>query len=104
MLDTRGPADGAATVDGQFLNDGIKTAGSMTQLTVAGRGNVPLNAAAVVLNVTVTQPTGGGFVTVWNCGVAPPNASTLNFVTGQTAPNLVVVKVETNQPGLVGLG
>ena len=35
---------------------------------VAGRGGVAADAAAVALNVTVADPTGGGFVTVYPCG------------------------------------
>ncbi len=48
---------------------------------------------AVVLNVTVTQPTSHGFLTVWPEGAARPTVSNLNFGAGETIPNLVVVKV-----------
>ena len=48
--------------------------------------------SAVVLNVTVTQPTASSFLTAWPAGAARPLASNLNFVPGQTVPNLVVVK------------
>jgi hypothetical protein len=55
---------------------------------------VPATGAdAVVLNVTVTDPTGPGFVTVHPCGQPRPLASSLNFVAGQTVPNLVVAKL-----------
>ena len=47
--------------------------------------------------MTVTNPTSPGFVTVWPSGVAKPVASNLNFVAGQTIPNLVVVQVGANQ-------
>ena len=49
-------------------------------------------AAAVVLNVTVTEPVAAGFVTVFPCGERPL-ASNVNVVAGQTVPNLVVVPV-----------
>ncbi|CAA9246502.1 MAG: hypothetical protein AVDCRST_MAG10-1986 [uncultured Acidimicrobiales bacterium] len=63
-------------------------------LQVAGRGGVPTTgASAVVLNVTITEPLGGGFLTAWPAGVARPLASNLNFTTGETVPNLVTVKV-----------
>ncbi|HWS45940.1 MAG TPA: hypothetical protein VN636_08780, partial [Acidimicrobiia bacterium] len=42
--------------------------------------------------VTVTQPTKGGFVTVYPSGAGLPTVSNLNFGAGQTVPNLVVVK------------
>ena len=63
-------------------------------LRVAGRGGVPATgASAVVLNVTVTEPVRGGFLTAWPAGEARPLASNLNFTAGQTVPNLVTVKL-----------
>ena len=67
--------------------------GQSRDLVVAGAAGVPANASAVVLNVTVTNPTSPGFVTVWPSGVARPTASNVNFVPGETIPNLVVVQV-----------
>jgi hypothetical protein len=61
-------------------------------LVVTG-ADVPSTAAAVMLNVTVTEPTSAGFITVWPSGGARPLASSLNFVTNQTVPNLVLAKV-----------
>ena len=52
--------------------------------------------AAVVLNVTVTNPNSGSYLTVYPTGSALPTASNLNFMPGQTVPNLVVVKVGSN--------
>ena len=49
--------------------------------------------SAVVVNVTVTQPTSPGYLTVYPNGAARPLASNLNFSAGQTVPNLVVAKV-----------
>ncbi|HEX2047605.1 MAG TPA: right-handed parallel beta-helix repeat-containing protein [Acidimicrobiales bacterium] len=68
--------------------------GSSLSLQVTGRGGVPTTGVkSVVLNVTVTEPTSWSWLTVWPAGVARPNASNLNFVAGQTVPNLVVVDV-----------
>jgi hypothetical protein len=62
-------------------------------VSVHGRGGVPLTGAgAVILNVTVTAPTGLGYLTVYG-GTARPGVSNLNFVKGQTVPNLVVAQV-----------
>jgi trimeric autotransporter adhesin len=69
---------------------------SVTVLRVAGVRTVPAAVGTVVLNVTVTDPAGNGFVTVYPCGVDRPLASNLNFVAGQTVPNAVIVKVGTN--------
>jgi hypothetical protein len=62
--------------------------------TVIGVGGVPASGvSAVVLNVTVTQPTAESFLTVFPSGAARPLASNLNFLAGQTVPNLVMAKV-----------
>jgi hypothetical protein len=81
------------TIDGQFAKGGINPAGTSLQLQVTGRGGVPAGATAVVMNVTVVQPSGDGYVTVYPCGQAVPNASNLNYTSGQIVPNLVTVKV-----------
>lgn len=79
VLDTR--ANGGAPVP----------ANSYRVLDLSGR--VPSGAKAVVLNVTATQPTANGVLTVYPAGSSVPTASNLNFVTGQTIPNLVTVPV-----------
>ncbi|MEH0841455.1 right-handed parallel beta-helix repeat-containing protein [Micromonospora sp. CPCC 205711] len=56
-------------------------------------GRIPTGATAVVLNVTVTRPAAAGVLTVFPYGSALPTASNLNFVAGQTIPNLVMVPV-----------
>jgi hypothetical protein len=71
-------------------------AGQTRDLTVAGVATVPGDAKAVVTNVTVTNPTASGHVIVWPSLVAQPTVSNLNFVPGQTVPNLVMVKIGTN--------
>lgn len=67
--------------------------GETRTLQIAGQTiggtSIPSSARAAVLNVTVTQPTGIGFITVWPGGDRPLVAS-LNFVPHQTVPNLVV--------------
>jgi hypothetical protein len=90
LMETR---SGLSTVDGQFNGQGAIGVGGTRNLTVAGRGGVPASASAVVLNVTATQPSTGGFMTVWPTGQSRPTASNLNFDAGQTIPNLVIAKV-----------
>jgi hypothetical protein len=91
LLETR--ARNAPTVDGQSWGEGRRAVGQTTELVVAGRGGVPADAPTVALNMTVTEPLGDGFVTVFPCGSARPNASNINFVAGQTVANLVIAKV-----------
>ena len=52
---------------------------------------MPADANTVVLNVTVTDPTAGSYLTVWPQGSARPTASSVNWVAGQTIPNTVTV-------------
>jgi hypothetical protein len=70
------------------------TTAAPIDLQVTGRGGVPATGvSAVVMNVTVTEPVGGGFVTVWPTGDVRPLVSNLNFDPYRTVPNLVTVKV-----------
>ena len=67
------------------------------QVTGVPGSNVPSSGVtAVVLNTTVTEPTAPSHLTVYPAGEALPLASNLNFVGGQTVPNLVIVKVGSN--------
>ena len=52
--------------------------------------SVPAGSRAAVLNVTVTEPDGAGYATVFPCDVAPPLASNLNVVKAQTVAGLVL--------------
>jgi hypothetical protein len=91
LLDTRA---GMTTSDSLFAGLGALPSQGAIALTVAGRGGVPAaGVGAVVLNVTVTNPTANGYLTVWPSGATQPNASNLNFVPNQTAANLVIAKV-----------
>jgi hypothetical protein len=61
---------------------------------VGGPAVVPANATAVVLNVTMTDPLRGGYLSAWGAGDAQPIASIINVEqTGQTIANLVTVPV-----------
>ena len=63
---------------------------TVLHVRVAGAGGVPPSGAgAVSLNVTVVDPVGAGFVTVFPCGVVPL-ASSVNFVAGATVANAVI--------------
>jgi hypothetical protein len=65
-------------------------------LQVSGRGGVPTSGVeAVVLNVTETGATTGGYITVYPTGVTRPTASNLNFPAGRTEANSVTVKLGT---------
>jgi hypothetical protein len=68
--------------------------GGVVTLQVAGVQDVPAGVSAVVLNVTATKPTAPhSYVSVYPDGTTRTSASSLNFVQGQTTPNLVIVPV-----------
>ena len=87
VLDTRDgtgrPAPGELPADTSF------------RLSLAGF--VPVDATAVVLNLTAVDATAPTFVTAWPAGRERPLASNLNPVPGRTTPNLVVVGLGDDQ-------
>jgi len=93
LLDTRA---GELTVDGVAQGIGLRPGDAVLELPVAGRAEVPSDAGAVVLNVTVTQPAGAGFVTVWPCGSPMPLAASANYARGATVSNAVIARVGTD--------
>ncbi|MFI0433594.1 MAG: cellulase family glycosylhydrolase [Candidatus Nanopelagicales bacterium] len=68
---------------------------AMQTLTVpvAGLAGVPFDAAAVALNVTAVGPSAPGHLRVYPCGTELPNASTLNYPTGQNVANASLTRV-----------
>ncbi len=67
--------------------------GSSLAVTVQGTGGLPsTGVAAVVLNVTATNTSSNGYLTVYPSSPRP-TASDLNWAQGETVPNLVVVQV-----------
>lgn len=67
------------------------------RVKIAGRGGVPANATAAVLNVTAVNTTLAGYVSVFPAGAALPTASNVNVErAGQIIPNLVTVFLGTD--------
>ena len=55
--------------------------------------SIPAGASAVAINITAVTPSLPGFITVWPCDVARPDASNLNYVTGGAVANSVIAPV-----------
>ena len=72
---------------------GPLAAGSTITVPVAGAGGVPVDVYAAVINVTATNTTAPGYLTIYPAGIPQPLASSLNWTAGQTVPNLVEVAV-----------
>ncbi|HUF97493.1 MAG TPA: hypothetical protein VMM60_05135 [Ilumatobacter sp.] len=90
VLDTR---DGSSTADGQFTSLGVQAAGSTLELQIGGRVGVPMDADAVVLNVTAVDPLAPGFLSVFPCGTTQTLTSDVNYYAGVTVPNTVISKI-----------
>ncbi|MCA1684363.1 MAG: hypothetical protein LC708_04495, partial [Actinobacteria bacterium] len=86
VLDTRTGTGGTASKVGP---------GGTIELKVTDAGGVPAaGGTAVALNVTATNVSGAeSYLTVWPSGSSRPVASNLNFIGGQTVPNLVIARV-----------
>ena len=78
---------------------GVSSAGKVAangtvKLKVAGVGSIPATGVtAIVMNVTVTNAAKAGYISAYPDGTSKPATSNINFGTGQTIPNVVVVKV-----------
>src|SRR5207248_154106 len=87
VLDTRNGTGGFSSKVGP---------GQAINVQLSGQGGVPsTGVGAVALNVTVTNPSAGSYLTVFPTGSARPTASNLNYGPGQTVPNMVVAKLGT---------
>ena len=93
---SQGAGDGYVTVDPVRVLDTRQNAplvaGQEFRLSLAGQANFPSDATAALLNLTVTEPTGPGYVKVYPCG-EENTVSNVNYVAGQTVANLAAVKV-----------
>ena len=56
-----------------------------------GHCGIPPEADALAVNVTVTEPTVGAYLTIYPAGLPLPLASTINYVAGQTRANNAIV-------------
>lgn len=91
LLDTRATG---TTIDGLFQAGGRLDAGDTLMLDVAGRGDVPLGATTVSMNLTAVGPTSVGFITAFPCGGIPPLAASVNFVPGINGGNEIVASLD----------
>jgi len=67
-----------------------------TVVTVASAANRPTWARSAVVNVTVVQPVGPGFVTLWQGGPRPATSNVNYDFAGHTSHNLAVVPLDAD--------
>jgi uncharacterized protein YkwD len=89
VMDTRT----SLVIDGTEFTKSALEEGETAYLQLTGRAGIPTTASSVVMNVTVDDPTQGGYLSVFPAGVSRPNASTNNFAAGETIPNTVIAKL-----------
>jgi uncharacterized protein (DUF1800 family) len=77
--------------DTRTLANGPAVAANTTRAFSLLDCGVPPTAAAVVLNVTVTQPSVAGNVALYPTGGAQPGTSSINYRAGQTRANNAIV-------------
>lgn len=89
ILDTRfGPVPPSMIVGGKLI------AASTRFLPIAGTAGVPLDATAVVVNVTSTQASSSNaYLTMWPGGFPTPFASTLNLQAGATVASSATLRL-----------
>jgi hypothetical protein len=95
LVDTRGNAP---------LTGGFLPPATVRSYTLTGVCNVPPNAQAISLNVTVVHPTGPGFLTLYPQGGAFPPVSTLNYVGNDVVVNAAVVPLSAGGGISMALG
>jgi len=85
VVDTRGGAP----------NGGPVMQGLQTRVFVmAGNCGIPSTAKALSLNLTVTQPSAGGYVTLFPAGQPLPPTSSINYRAGQTRANNAIILLD----------
>jgi hypothetical protein len=95
VFDTRNAFGTTATKLGPGETRTVQVTGAMAHL--GGRVVVPTGATGAVLNVTATNATTGGFLTVYPTSAASaPDASSVNFPAGKNVPNLVFATLDSS--------
>jgi hypothetical protein len=90
FVDTR--PDGE-TVDNRDEKTGTNPAGTSMEIQITGRGGVPADASAVIVNLTIVGALAAGHATVYPCTPTVPTASTVNYQPGGVDPNEVIAKL-----------
>ncbi|MBF6023246.1 hypothetical protein [Lysobacter niastensis] len=99
IADTRNVAAGpiAANASRNFVAWGMQSyaaqGGSPTDCGLA-----TASPAAVVVNLTTVTPQGAGYATVYPYGESRPNASSLNYKTGDIVGNSMIAKLAAGTP------
>jgi hypothetical protein len=91
VCDTRAGNPSGLTGPAAQCNGSPVGANDSKELHLAGAFGVPADATAVTVSVTVVNPKGPGYLTVFPGGAARPFAASLNYAQGGIVGNLVDV-------------
>ena len=97
LADTRAAGAGGAFAGGQQRSFQVAGtgAGFAAQGGASGGCAIPTTATAVEATITAVSPTGAGYARAWPAGTALPNATFLNFSTGQSIGNTGTIPIAT---------
>jgi hypothetical protein len=71
-------------------------ANSDVAVSIAGQDSIPAGVTAAAVHITVTDTTSGGWIAGEADGAGTPTTSSLNYGTGQTISNTVIVPVASD--------
>lgn len=80
-------------VDTRDVVGGILASGVPQTYRLAAACGVPCSARAISANISVVEPTGTGFFTLYPGGTGPPVTATLNFGAAQTRANNAILSL-----------
>lgn len=94
VLDTRNPV-------GPLGGPALPPGATRTVDVAASPCGVPPGAKSISVNLTVTQPAAGGYLTVYPADRSLPSTSNVNFAAGRTRANSAVLGLATDGSGAI---
>ena len=93
VCDTRPSNPSKLTGPAAQCSHGTLRAGGIKPIQIAGEFGVPVGATAVVANLTVVNPTSGGYLTAYPDQSVRPTASNVNYLSSQIVPNRALLRL-----------
>jgi hypothetical protein len=66
------------------------------EIKIRGLAGIPPEATAVIVNLTITNPSAAGYATLYPCAQVFPGTSNVNFEAGASIPNLTLTRIGVN--------
>ena len=80
-------------------NDSAMTDGVPRDVAFHGACGIPSTARALAANITVTQPSLAGYVSIFPAGVASTEATVVHFGAGKTRASTTIIKLSEDGTG-----